>query len=315
MSSIKDVAKKAGVSVSSVSLAYHKPHQLSEKTRHKILKAAEELGYSPNLNKINNALKTIAIAVPISGIYQTQIPLVVHLTRVLFEKKYGTTILEYQSIEDLDQKLRLLKTDQYVKGLVVVYNEKEQVVLQNNELPMIVVSPHSVGNPCINVGIPYIENLFKRVKESFDQGQKKVGVVGEKKYMDLEYLQSVKEDLILLYRETVQKDYQEEEILCLLDGSQQDFDTIQSYYRTQNPDLWIFLGAYSLNIAQSVFDFPIYGFVLLEEDMICAVKPLHHLNIIRRPMGEMANKTVDKIFELISKNQKTTDEKIQIPPY
>jgi DNA-binding LacI/PurR family transcriptional regulator len=43
---IKTVAQAAGVSVSTVSNAYNKPHQLSAATRERILAAAQELGYA-----------------------------------------------------------------------------------------------------------------------------------------------------------------------------------------------------------------------------------------------------------------------------
>lgn len=43
-----DVARLAGVSRTSVSFAYNSPTRISEETRNKILRAAEELGYTPN---------------------------------------------------------------------------------------------------------------------------------------------------------------------------------------------------------------------------------------------------------------------------
>ena len=47
MISIKDVAQKAGVSISTVSLAYNSPVRVSDATREKIYQAAKELGYIP----------------------------------------------------------------------------------------------------------------------------------------------------------------------------------------------------------------------------------------------------------------------------
>lgn len=43
MISIKDVAQKAGVSISTVSLAYNSPVRVSDATREKIYQAAKEL--------------------------------------------------------------------------------------------------------------------------------------------------------------------------------------------------------------------------------------------------------------------------------
>jgi len=48
MTTIKDLAKHAGVSITSVSYALNKTGTISEKTRKRVLEAAEELNYHPN---------------------------------------------------------------------------------------------------------------------------------------------------------------------------------------------------------------------------------------------------------------------------
>ncbi len=45
---IKDVAKALNVSVSAVSKAFNDKYDIRAETREKILKVAEEMGYSPN---------------------------------------------------------------------------------------------------------------------------------------------------------------------------------------------------------------------------------------------------------------------------
>ncbi|HKJ26448.1 MAG TPA: LacI family DNA-binding transcriptional regulator, partial [Anaerolineales bacterium] len=45
---IKDIAKKAGVSTTAVSFAFNKPDRLGAETVQKILEIADELGYIPN---------------------------------------------------------------------------------------------------------------------------------------------------------------------------------------------------------------------------------------------------------------------------
>lgn len=48
MATIRDVARQAAVSVSTVSLVFSQPHRVAEKTRLRIQKTAEDLGYRPN---------------------------------------------------------------------------------------------------------------------------------------------------------------------------------------------------------------------------------------------------------------------------
>ena len=67
MATIVDVAKKAGVSVSTVSYALSGVRRISEKTRQRVLQAVEELNYHPNLlarGLVNKRTKIIALLYP-----------------------------------------------------------------------------------------------------------------------------------------------------------------------------------------------------------------------------------------------------------
>lgn len=62
MSNIRAVAKKAGVSVATVSRALQKPDVVSDKTRKKVQDAAKEVGYRPNMMaKVFRSKKTHSI--------------------------------------------------------------------------------------------------------------------------------------------------------------------------------------------------------------------------------------------------------------
>ena len=51
MATIKDVAKKAGVSVCTVSRAIAGKGYIKQETRERIMEVVEELGYAPNKTK------------------------------------------------------------------------------------------------------------------------------------------------------------------------------------------------------------------------------------------------------------------------
>ncbi len=64
---IKDIAEKFGVSISTVSKALNDSHEISEATKEKINKYAKENNYKPNFNAINlknRSTKTIGIIIP-----------------------------------------------------------------------------------------------------------------------------------------------------------------------------------------------------------------------------------------------------------
>jgi LacI family transcriptional regulator len=64
MASIRDVSKRAGVSISTVSNALNRQPNISEATRERVLKAVQELDYFPNINaRLMKTAKTNAIAV------------------------------------------------------------------------------------------------------------------------------------------------------------------------------------------------------------------------------------------------------------
>lgn len=66
---IRDVAKRAGVAISTASLALNGKPYVSRETRFKVLRAAEELGYHPNISAKNLAdgrTRNLGLVTPIS---------------------------------------------------------------------------------------------------------------------------------------------------------------------------------------------------------------------------------------------------------
>lgn len=89
----KDVAKLAGVSQSSVSRVYFEGAKVSERTRRKVLAAAEELGYRPNefaRSLITNRTKIIGLVM--KGVQNPFYPQVLTQFTAAF-KKYGYSVL------------------------------------------------------------------------------------------------------------------------------------------------------------------------------------------------------------------------------
>ena len=311
MNSIRDVAKKAGVSISSVSLAYHKPHQLSDKTRNKILAVAETLGYHPNPNKLPVKLDTIAIIVPLSGIKKTQVPLVAKLIEMFYTGGYRTTIVDYTSVKDLDHKIKSLESDKHTKGIVIIYDEKEEITLKKHSLPVIIVSPHTFTAQCINIGCDWIIELFNDITAYFDQGKMKGAVLVEKRYLELDYLTKLKDQMRILYQLKSGKEYPVE-LICFLNGDQSDSDKIQEFQQAQNPDFWVIVGPYSATIAQNIPNIKLEGFVFLEEDELCHIKEEHNLQIKQRPITAIATTTIETIFELIANKKSIFKDRILV---
>ena len=58
---IKDVAKKAGVSIATVSKIMNNKPSISEATRQRVLQVMEELNYHPQTSHLNKCLCTLKI--------------------------------------------------------------------------------------------------------------------------------------------------------------------------------------------------------------------------------------------------------------
>lgn len=82
----RDVAERAGVSQSAVSRCFSPKASISEKTRHRVLQAAKELGYRPNtIARSLRARSTQTIAVVLSSLDNMFYPMVVEKASLFFQ--------------------------------------------------------------------------------------------------------------------------------------------------------------------------------------------------------------------------------------
>jgi DNA-binding LacI/PurR family transcriptional regulator len=112
MATIVDVAKKAGVSVSTVSYALSGVRHISEKTRQRILLAIEELHYHPNLlarGLINKRTKIIALLFPaVASDYLDDIQLDFISSIAKITSHYGYGLLLFTSPTDEQEIIRFI---------------------------------------------------------------------------------------------------------------------------------------------------------------------------------------------------------------
>lgn len=151
-SSIKDIAKLAGVSVATVSYVLNKKEgqRISEETRKKIFKIAETINYTPN--KIAKSLKTNKtkllglIVADISNDFYS------HMARNLEDKalKLGYTLIIGSSDENAEKfkKLTELFSQQQVDGMIVAPvagSEKTLENLINIKYPVVTIDRYLKG--------------------------------------------------------------------------------------------------------------------------------------------------------------------------
>ncbi|MEM7332560.1 MAG: LacI family DNA-binding transcriptional regulator [Chloroflexota bacterium] len=108
MTTIYDIAKKAGVSPATVSNAFNRPEQMKAETRQRILAVADQLGYRPNVAAQALARgKTQMVGLLVSDI---RVPIISNVARGIEDKlaEEGYLPIIASTDGDSDKTLELL---------------------------------------------------------------------------------------------------------------------------------------------------------------------------------------------------------------
>jgi DNA-binding LacI/PurR family transcriptional regulator len=184
---LKDVAKKAGVSTASVSMVINKKGLISPKTTKKIEKAIEDLNYTSNFlaqSLVTKRSYTIGLVVgSLKNSYFTEI--ISTVENVAKKKGYSVFIcdaqgssenalkdfvaLQSRGVDGILFSLSFSINDSFIKGIKKI---------QNNGIPLI-----SLTECVTNCDIPIVtftdkEETYLLIQKMIKLGHKKVGAVG-----------------------------------------------------------------------------------------------------------------------------------------
>lgn len=119
---IKDVARMAGVSTSTVSLVFNQPNRIKEETRFRVLAVAEKLNYVPNRlarSLVTNKTKTIGLV--ISDIID---PFYAEISRAIEDtlNKEGYSLILCNTDNDIKKEVQYINLllEQNVEGIILV---------------------------------------------------------------------------------------------------------------------------------------------------------------------------------------------------
>ncbi len=164
---IKDVAKRLNVSVSTVSRAFNDKYDIKKDTKELILKTAKEMGYHPNpIAKKLSQNKSLNIGVVIPEFMNSYYSEVAIVLQEFFISK-GYQVLLMQSNENEEQELKNVKTliNNMVDGLIIAptvgYRNTPYFIEKHNEgYPMVFLNR-------IDETLPASKVIFNNVKWSF----------------------------------------------------------------------------------------------------------------------------------------------------
>lgn len=195
MSTMKDVARKAGVSVATVSYVINGTKAISPATRDKVKQAIKELNYSPD--QTAKSFKTgrkyiIAFIVPdISNNYFSNI--IDSLEQEL--RASGYTLIITNSKASVDLEIEQLKhlTSGIVDGIVLASsakNYKEISPYIPNGFPVVLVDRKLTGCPFDIISVSDADAIAQGMEHLISCGHKRIGYIG-----DIPHLSTAKERL------------------------------------------------------------------------------------------------------------------------
>lgn len=186
MSNIKDVAKAAGVSISTVSHVINGTRFVSEETTKRVKDAIEELNYTPNV--VANSLRTkkskvVGVIVPIgidecSNIFIVQV--VLGIDSVLRPKGYSTLLTNSEDdLKTEEEGIRELlgrQIDGFIIAPVLGDHTSVKSLLADTSYVFVDRVPEGLSKE--NIVISDSENgRYQAVKEMIRYGHKKIGIL------------------------------------------------------------------------------------------------------------------------------------------
>lgn len=181
--SLKDIAKKVGVSIATVSyvLSKGKDSGVSEAVSEKVKKAAKELGYQPN--RIAQSLKmgkTFSIGLIVADISN---PFFAEIARNIEDeaKKHNYTVVFGSSDEQLEKSWDLMRflANRQVDGFIIVPTEgaEEQIrYLKKKSIPFVLIDRYYPGLAANHVVIDNYGASYKAVKHMLKNGVRNIGM-------------------------------------------------------------------------------------------------------------------------------------------
>lgn len=202
---IKDVAKKAGVSIASVSRVINDSKPVAPETKEKILKVIEETGYKPNamargLKKNESGLIGLITPDMENGTFAE---LVKGIESVI--EKNSMNLIVSNSKGEIERELKELHIfkEQQLDGIIfsgVKFTKKHKEYFDRYKVPTVIVSQKFPGSGLPYVDINNFEAAYQAVKYLINNNHSKIALIhgplydksaGEERYNG--YFEALKE--------------------------------------------------------------------------------------------------------------------------
>lgn len=183
---INDIADRAGVSLATVSRVINKSGYVSESTRKRVLKAIQDLDYTPNgiarsLSK--NETNTIGILIPdITNSYFGEI--IKGISEIADSKDLN--IMLFNTNDDLSKELRALRLlrEQRIKGVIMTpsfggdeLNSEYLNTLENLGVPLVLAAASVKYAKLHGVFVDDVKGAFDATNHLIKEGHTNIGMI------------------------------------------------------------------------------------------------------------------------------------------
>jgi len=184
---LKTISEKTGFSITTVSRALAGYSDVSSKTREKITRAAQELGYYPNLTARqlqSQKTNTVGIILPTNGPtfadpYFSQ--LIAGIGDGLAESSYDLLISTHAPDADELIAYRHMVEGRRVDGLIVVrtrLQDERIAYLAQTDLPFVVFGRTNLNVDYTHIDADSYSGMYRLVSHLIEQGYTRIGYIG-----------------------------------------------------------------------------------------------------------------------------------------
>lgn len=178
---IKDIAKLASVSHTTVSRALNDSPFINEETKNKIKAIAEQLNYVPNYNAKSLVLdKSYTIGLFFSSISQGTSPSFFYETvrgvNSAIEEKYNLVVRGIDDYEDFSS----INRKRFDGIILMSQSDNDNAFIYHvwqNEIPIVVLNREIEGNSLINILSDDREGSFKAAKHLIENGHRDIAII------------------------------------------------------------------------------------------------------------------------------------------
>ncbi len=319
-STIKDVAKMADVSISTVSRVINDSKPVSPEARRRVLKAIEVLDYKPN--EVARSLvtkKSNLIGVIVNDIGSTYVSSILRGVEEIGRMyKYDILLSSSYGEPEVEVKFAKLLLQKQVEGIIVIsdtLNTKLLYRLEESNIPYINVNRFYNVDEHYTVGVNHKESTYQVTNYLVENGHKNIGLVyvrkdfdrTEEKIKEEGYLEAIKENG--LEKNTIGiEGIQEKDVLEVIEKVEEKIKNGVTAFVTTQDEVGIHLQNALLDRGYKIPEYvSITGYGATEITELARPK----LTSLKVPYYDIGAVAIRKILKEIKKEE--SDDKVYLP--